>query len=122
MTTFDAELAALLSGITIAHQIPGRIRLKLLRLPEPLRAKPDAAALTRFFAGLRQIPGITQVKLNALAQSCTITYAPSLLPDPIWRETLGASPPLSPAAQNFWAGLRQNYLESRGKTGGKATA
>jgi hypothetical protein len=113
MTTHDAELAALLSGITIAHQIPGRVRLKLLRLPELLRASVDAPTLTRFFSGLRQIPGIIQVKLNALAQSCTITYTSSLLPDYVWREALTAPPAPSPATRDFMERLQQNYLESR---------
>ncbi|MDR0735775.1 MAG: hypothetical protein LBF51_02895 [Zoogloeaceae bacterium] len=113
MATADAELAAFFSGIAIAHQIPGRVRLKLLRLPEFLHARLDAPALTRFFAGLRQIPGITQVKLNPLARSCTITYTPSRLPDHVWREAIGAPGNLSPATRDFLAKLRQNYLESQ---------
>ncbi|MDR3158620.1 MAG: hypothetical protein LBU11_06345 [Zoogloeaceae bacterium] len=118
MTTADADLAALLSRIAIAHQIPGRVRLKLLRLPEPLRAKLDAPALARFFAGLRQISGITQVKPNALALSCTILYTPARLPDHVWRETFGApssssSSSLSRAAEDFQARLRQSFLESQ---------
>ncbi|MDR2365052.1 MAG: hypothetical protein LBD68_04245, partial [Zoogloeaceae bacterium] len=82
---------------------------KLLRLPESLHAKLDAAALARFFANLRQIPGITQVKLNALARSCTITYTPSLLPDHVWRETFVTPPPLSPTGQDFWAALQRIF-------------
>jgi hypothetical protein len=109
----DAELAALLADIVIAHQTPGRVRLKLLRLPESLRAELDATSLTRFFVGLRQIPGITQVRLNALAKSCTIIYAPALLPDQVWREALAVSAPLSPAARDFRAKLQQHYLHSK---------
>jgi hypothetical protein len=120
MTSHDAELAALFSHIAIAHQIPGRIRLKLLRPPEPLRVKLDAPALTRFFARLRQIPGITQVKPNALALSCTITYAPAQLPDHVWRETFGAPPSssLSQAAEDFQSRLRQNFRESQAGAAG----
>ena len=108
----DAELAALLSGITIAHQIPGRVRLKLLRPPETLRAKLDTAALARFLEGLRQISGITQIKLNALARSATIAYAPALLPDHVWREAIGAPETSSQATRDFLAKLRQQCLEA----------
>ncbi|MDR3054992.1 MAG: hypothetical protein LBU53_06260 [Zoogloeaceae bacterium] len=106
-------LNALLAEVSIAHHIPGRVRLKLADVPAPLRARFSPDILARFFAGLAEIPGIQQVKLNALAKSCTLEYDPRLLADSAWRELFSpdtaATAALSVSAQGLLDGVRQSY-------------
>ena len=64
--------------LTIAHHIPGRIRLKLA----------DEAAAAAVLAGgrfptperLRAVVGVRAVKVNLLARSCVVDYDPSAVP------------------------------------------
>jgi hypothetical protein len=110
--TFDA----LLAEVRVAHQIPGRVRLKLAGVPAPLRAQLKPETLTRFFAGLGKIPGIRQVRLNALAKSCTLEYDTHTLSDSAWHELFASaetSPP-SGEAQRLREGVWQSYRQATG--------
>ncbi|MDR1890081.1 MAG: hypothetical protein LBQ81_12010 [Zoogloeaceae bacterium] len=102
---------ALLAEVRIAHQIPGRVRLKLAGVPASVRTRLSPEILARFFAGLAEIPGIRQVKLNALAQSCTLEYDPHTLADHAWRELFspGHAATLSGNAQCLRESVRQRY-------------
>jgi hypothetical protein len=107
---------ALLAEVRVAHQIPGRVRLKLVGVPAPLRAQLKPETLARFFAGLAEIPGIRQVRLNALAKSCTLEYDTHTLSDAAWRELFAPADasPLSGAAQRLREGVRQSYRQASG--------
>jgi hypothetical protein len=118
-------LDALLAGVCIAHHIPGRVRLKLAGrtgVPAPFREQLSPEIMTRFFAGLAEIPGIHQVRLNALAKSCTLEYDPDTLADNAWRELFSPDPAatLSGGAQRLREGVRQTYQKVAGVIGGKA--
>lgn len=85
-----APILARLSGmLTIAHHVPGRIRVKL---------KPGAAAAetlaeaARFERALAAHPAIRSVALNPLARSCVIDYDSTILPPSFWIDLIdGAS-------------------------------
>lgn len=93
MTAIPPDFAPILerlSGmLTIAHHVPGRIRVKL---------KPGAAAAetlaeaARFERALTQHPAIRSVALNPLARSCVIDYDSTILPPSFWVDLIdGAS-------------------------------
>ncbi|WP_034764983.1 hypothetical protein [Chrysiogenes arsenatis] len=64
------DLLALLQNITIAHHIPGRIRLKLRgKLPTWIAENPQAVRTK-----MTTLCGIVDVKVNPIAASATITY------------------------------------------------
>jgi hypothetical protein len=73
--------------LRIAHQIPGRVRLKL-----------DAAALNvpalrevggeRLKTALGSICGVHDISLNLLARSCVVTYDNGTIPDAAWSDLL----------------------------------
>ncbi len=71
------------SALTVAHHVPGRIRLKLAA---PLGAELMAAAAEAkaFGQTLSATPGIRAVDFNALARSCTIHYDPAAIPPAAW--------------------------------------
>jgi hypothetical protein len=91
--------AALLARLEIAHQTPGRIRLKLKSAPADTPVSLDKNGLLRFFARLESLPGIVGARPNLLAKSCVIEYDRSALPDTLWREALAAN--ATPAASAF---------------------
>jgi hypothetical protein len=64
------ELLTLLQNISIAHHIPGRIRLKLRgKLPAWVADNPQAVR-----EKMKNLCGIMDVKVNPIAASATITY------------------------------------------------
>ncbi|GHT89833.1 hypothetical protein AGMMS49545_01270 [Betaproteobacteria bacterium] len=104
-------LNALLAEVSIAHHIPGRVRLKLAGVPAPLRTQFSPDMLARFFSGLAEIPGILQVKLNALAKSCTLEYDTNTIAESAWHELFSANAAATPSshAQGLLEGVRQSY-------------
>ena len=79
----DFPLLRFIRVLTIAHHIPGRIRLKLAA---PLGADlmAQAAEAKRFGQSLGAMPGIRSVSLNPLAKSCTIEYDARMIPASAW--------------------------------------
>lgn len=79
----DFPLLRFVRALTIAHHIPGRIRL---RLAAPLGADlmTQAAEAKRFGQSLGAMPGIRAISLNPLAKSCTIEYDTHIIPVSAW--------------------------------------
>lgn len=96
--------------LRLAHQIPGRVRLKL-----------DAAALDapqlRGLGGnalkqaLDSVRGVRDFSFNLLARSCVITYDNATIPDAAWPDLLAQRP--SAAAQTLVGILHETYEEVR---------
>ncbi len=63
-------ISHILKKVQVAHHIPGRIRLKLNgQLSSPvMEPAPDIKSR------LSALPSVTDVRINALARSATITY------------------------------------------------
>lgn len=79
----DHPLLRFVRRLSVAHHIPGRIRLKL---DGPLDAEVKAAATQakQFGDSLSTMAGIRSVALNPLAKSCTIEYDISIIPSSAW--------------------------------------
>jgi hypothetical protein len=80
------DLMALVGLLSVAHHIPGRIRLQVERRQEALACGLSQEDVDRFAAALRQLDGITRVSLNNLALSCTIDYDPGRIPPEAWQD------------------------------------
>lgn len=79
----DFPLLRFARALTVAHHIPGRIRLKLTgALEADLLAQ--AAAAKRFGQALGAMAGIRAISLNPLAKSCTIEYDAQIIPASAW--------------------------------------
>lgn len=73
--------AAFVPGLRIAHQIAGRVRLKLDADAASLRAI-DAARLRQSLGALRG------VQFNWLARSCVVEYDTRIIADAAWSDLL----------------------------------
>ncbi|MDR2677954.1 MAG: cation transporter, partial [Zoogloeaceae bacterium] len=84
----DENLRALTAQITIAHHLPGRIRLKQLATA---KTAPTGFSADTLIAALNAIPGVTGVSLNRLARSMTITYDHDAIPSQTWPDLLSGN-------------------------------
>jgi hypothetical protein len=80
------------SCIEIAHHVPGRIRLRLLKDRPSLDARAESlmAQVQAFRDALDDVSGIRSVRVNALARSCAIEYDPRDIPFQAWPDFLGS--------------------------------
>jgi hypothetical protein len=88
--------------LRIAHQVPGRVRLRLAA------ALADAPELRRFDPAVLQrvlgeASGLRNVRLNPLARSCVVEYDDKLIPDAAWADLLAGRD--TPAARILTARL-----------------
>ena len=115
--TADTPPAALLAHfapyLKIAHQLPGRVRLKLsmkaldnINNFSALESSADA-----FSAVLGQIRGVRAIKWNLLARSCTVEYDTAIIPDAAWPDLLAGAD--SAAAQALHAILEETHASLR---------
>ena len=103
-------VAAFAPYLRIAHQIGGRVRLKL-----------DAAALDepalktfgsdRLKTALGSIRGVQGISLNLLARSCLVEYDNATIPDVAWPDLLAGRQ--TPAAATLVGILQEKYEEIR---------
>lgn len=73
--------------LRIAHQIAGRVRLKLdaAALDDPFLRTLGIAPLR---AALGAVPGVRDIQLNLLARSCLLVYDNAVIPDQAWPDLL----------------------------------
>ncbi len=76
--------------LSIAHQIPGRVRLKLAAEAAPELAA-TAAQVKQFSRSITEIPGIRSVNLNPLARSCVVEYDPRIIPPSTWADLVSGT-------------------------------
>lgn len=76
---------AMAASLSIAHHIPGRIRLKL---SGAATSAPSGAAerVLHFCRIAPDVPGIRTAKLNPLARSCVVEYDPAAIPPAAWED------------------------------------
>lgn len=87
MDDFD-RLAGLVSRIRLAHQISGRVRLKLTGAIPHQSIERFKTSFSHFSDALHDIPGIRSIRVNVLARSCTVEYDPQSIPDNAWTDVL----------------------------------
>lgn len=79
----DFPLLRFVRHLSVAHHVPGRIRLKLSGpVDGDLKALGNQAK--NFANGVSAMAGIRSVALNPLAKSCTIEYDIQVIPASAW--------------------------------------
>jgi len=96
--------------LTIAHQISGRVRLKLAMaaLDQPGVRELGGERLQAALAGIR---GVYDISVNLLARSCVVQYDPAIIPDAAWPDLLAGRQ--SKAATTLISILQEKYEEIR---------
>jgi len=82
------KLQNFLQLLSIAHHIPGRVRLKLEKPQEAQGFGLGINDATRFTEALRQSKGIRSTSLNTIALSCTVEYDTDIIPAATWANLL----------------------------------
>lgn len=103
---FDA-LRNCLAHVRIAHHIRGRIRLRLVRLPDLLQTQELRPGVCP--PSVADIPGVHAVRVNPLALSCCVEYDPQVIPVEAWSDFLAGVD--SPAAAILERILQGVYRE-----------
>lgn len=82
-----SSLLTFAAHLSVAHHIPGRIRLKLAASAgtAPKEAVEEAM---RFSRTVTEVPGIRSVSLNPLARSCVVEYDPARIPPRAWQDLI----------------------------------
>ena len=82
------RLRDFLQLLSIAHHIPGRVRLKLEKPQEAQEFGLSINDATRFAEALRKAKGIRSTSLNTIALSCTVNYDTNVIPVETWTNLL----------------------------------
>lgn len=103
-------VAAFSPYLHIAHQIPGRVRLKLdaAALDAPVLRELGGDRLKQVLGSVR---GVRDISLNLLARSCVVAYDNAVIPDAAWPDLLAER--RSDAAATLVGILREKYEEVR---------
>lgn len=75
--------------VSIAHHVPGRIRLKLDMRALAHLPKVDPAP---FVALVDRVKGVRATRVNAAALSVVVEYDPALIAPPVWGQLLSEAP------------------------------
>ena len=96
--------------LRIAHQIGGRVRLKLdtAALDDP---KLNGLGSDRLRAALGSVRGVHDITVNLLARSCVVEYDNAVIPDAAWPDLLAGRK--SDAAAVLMGILQEKYREVR---------
>jgi acetylornithine deacetylase/succinyl-diaminopimelate desuccinylase-like protein len=78
------RLRDFLQLLSIAHHIPGRVRLKLEKPQAAQEFGLDINDATKFAEALRKVKGIRSTSLNTIALSCTVNYDTNIIPVETW--------------------------------------
>ncbi|OJX78535.1 HMA2 domain-containing protein [Magnetospirillum sp. 64-120] len=102
MSAAEPPLLRFLSALSVAHHVPGRIRLKLAAPlgGELLALAEQAKAFSTAFSAMA---GIRGVSLNPLAKSCTIEYDTTVIPATAWTGLLSGQ--TTPGSEALRQGL-----------------
>jgi len=90
MASTDEILDAILElakHLRVAHQLPGRVRLKLLPTGEDLAKEYDRKG-AGIDAAIASIDGVHAIRLNRLARSVVVEYDPKKIPADLWQEVV----------------------------------
>lgn len=82
-------LFALRPHLTLVHQVPGRVRLRIA--PQARRVLAEWDDVASAVATLERLFGTGSVRLNAAAGSAVITHRPEHFPPAFWRDCLEGS-------------------------------
>lgn len=82
------RLQDFLQLLSIAHHIPGRVRLKLEKPQEAQEFGLGINDASKFVEALRQSKGIRATSLNTIALSCTVEYDIEVIPADTWPNLL----------------------------------
>lgn len=94
---FWQVLAQFSAHLSIAHQIGGRVRLKLAK--EALNEFDlDGLNTERLRATVASLRGIKAIRLNLLARSCLVEYDNRVIPDAAWPDLLAGRKTTAAAA------------------------
>lgn len=96
--------------LRIAHQISGRVRLKLdpAALDDPALREIGGDRLKQALGTVR---GVQDISLNLLARSCVVAYDATTIPDAAWPDLLAGRQ--SDAAAILIGILHEKYEEIR---------
>lgn len=88
MALVSDDIYRVLSVLEIAHHIPGRIRLKLTPMADSVlqQGAGDMGSLRSFIAAVERSDGISSVKVNVLAKSCTVEYSVKSIDPSAWND------------------------------------
>jgi hypothetical protein len=97
-------VSAVAPFLGIAHQIAGRVRLKLepAALDVPAVRAAGGTGLQR---ALEKVRGVRAVQINLLARSCVVEYDAAVIPDAAWPDLLAGR--RTPAAEALAGVLRE---------------
>ncbi|MGE4278487.1 MAG: HMA2 domain-containing protein [Magnetospirillum sp.] len=102
MSAPEPALLRLLQVLSVAHHVPGRIRLKLSApMGNELMALAEQAKA--FGSAFSAMSGIRAVSLNPLAKSCTIEYDTNVIPATAWTGLLSGQ--ITPGSEALRQGL-----------------
>lgn len=96
--------------LSIAHQVGGRVRLKIdtAALDDP---KLNGLGADRLRGALSSVRGVHAISLNLLARSCVVEYDNAVIPDAAWPDLLAGRK--SDAAAALVGILQEKYEEVR---------
>lgn len=103
------QIARFLPCLSIAHHIPGRIRLKLGLSGVGLLDASARLQVREALALLGEIEGVKTFRINAVALTCVIEYDTAVIPGQAWHDFLqGKSTPASGILRSI---VEQKYRE-----------
>ncbi len=76
-----------LPSLCLAHQVPGRVRLKL-DVIALLTGNLQRDDIERLQGALGSIRGVSSIRLNLAARSCAVEYDSTIIPDAAWADLL----------------------------------
>lgn len=93
----ESFIAGVAAYARIAHQVSGRVRIKLESSPQD--ASIAGGAVESLRRRLETLPCVRGVSLNLLARSCVVEYDNAVIPDAAWADLLAGRP--TPAAKTL---------------------